>query len=103
MNLSWGLLHAGLQSVLDTALDAVVVMDVGGLIVGWNDHAAEIFGWQPEEALGERLSELIVAPQYRAGHEAGLSHHLATGEGPVLNRRIEVTAVRRDGTEFPVE
>jgi PAS domain S-box-containing protein len=103
MNVSWGLLHAGLQSVLDTALDAVVVMDVGGLIVGWNEHAAEIFGWQPEEALGERLSELIVAPQYRAAHEAGLSHHLATGEGPVLNRRIEVTAVRRDGTEFPVE
>ena len=103
MNLSWGLLHAGLQSVLDTALDAVVVMDVGGLIVGWNDHAAEIFGWQPEEALGHRLSELIVAPQYRAAHEAGLSHYLSSGEGPVLNRRIEVTAIRRDGREFPIE
>jgi PAS domain S-box-containing protein len=88
---------------LDTALDAVVVMDVGGLIVGWNGHAAEIFGWQPEEALGQRLSELIVAPAYRAAHEAGLSYHLATGEGPVLNRRIEVTAIRRGGTEFPVE
>jgi PAS domain S-box-containing protein len=103
MNLSWGLLHAGLQSVLDTALDAVVVMDVGGLIVGWNSHAAEIFGWQPEEALGQRLSDLIVAPQYRAAHEAGLSNYLSTGEGPVLNRRIEVTAIRRDGREFPVE
>lgn len=78
-------------------------MDVSGLIVGWNGHAAEIFGWQPEEALGQRLSELIVAPQYRAGHEAGLSHYLSTGEGPVLNRRIEVTAIRRDGREFPVE
>ena len=103
MNLSWGLLHAGLQSVLDTALDAVVVMDTGGLIVGWNGHAAEIFGWNPEEALGQRLSDLIVAPQYRTAHETGLSHYHLTGEGPVLNRRIEVTAVRRDGTEFPVE
>jgi PAS domain S-box-containing protein len=90
MNLSWGLLHAGLQSVLDTALDAVVVMDVEGFIAGWNGHAADIFGWQPEEALGQRLSDLIVAPQYRTGHEAGLSHYLATGKGPVLNRRIEV-------------
>jgi PAS domain S-box-containing protein len=72
-------------------------MDVSGLIVGWTGHAAEIFGWQPEEALGQRLSELIVAPQYSAGHEAGLSHYLSTGEGPVLNRRIEVTAIRRDG------
>jgi PAS domain S-box-containing protein len=103
MNLSWGLLHAGLQSVLDTALDAVVVMDVGGFIVGWNGHAAEIFGWQPEEAVGKRLSDLIVAPQYRTAHEAGLSHYLSTGEGPVLNRRIEVTAVRRNGKEFSVE
>ncbi|HVF84066.1 MAG TPA: PAS domain S-box protein [Sphingomicrobium sp.] len=103
MNLSWGLLHAGLQSVLDTALDAVVVMDVGGLIVGWNTHAAEIFGWEPEEALGQRLSDLIVAPEYRAAHENGLSRYLITGEGPVLNRRIEVMAVRRDGGEFAVE
>jgi PAS domain S-box-containing protein len=103
MNLSWGLLHAGLQSVLDTALDAVVVMDLGGFIVGWNDHARKIFGWASEEALGRRLSDVIVAPQYRAAHEAGLSHYLSTGDGPVLNRRIEVTAVRRDGTEFPVE
>ncbi len=101
--MSWGLLHAGLQSVLDTALDAVVVMDVRGLVVGWNDHASEIFGWEAREAIGQRLSNLIVAPQYRTAHETGLSHYLQTGNGPVLNQRIEVTAVRRNGQEFAVE
>jgi PAS domain S-box-containing protein len=103
MNLSWGPLHAGLQSVLDTALDAVVVMDIDGRIVGWNDHAAEAFGWPATEAFGQRLSDLIIPPQYREAHERGLSRYLQTGDGPVLNQRIEVTALRRDGAEFPVE
>lgn len=103
MNLSWGALHAGLQSVLDTALDAVVVMSVEGTIVGWNQYAADCFGWQPGEAEGQRLSDLIIPPALREAHEAGLSNYLATGEGPVLNRRIEVPAVHRDGREFPVE
>src|SRR3990170_4867932 len=65
MNLAWGALHAGLQSVLDTALDAVVVMDVRGNIIGWNDHAATNFGWTAEEAHGQRLSDLIVPPAFR--------------------------------------
>jgi PAS domain S-box-containing protein len=103
MNLAWGALHAGLQSVLDTALDAVVVMDVRGNIIGWNDHAATNFGWTAEEAHGQRLSDLIVPPAFREAHERGLSHYIATGEGPVLNRRIEVAARNRAGEEFPIE
>jgi PAS domain S-box-containing protein len=103
MNLAWGSLHAGLQSVLDTALDAVVVMDVEGRVAGWNDHAAQAFGWSAPEALGQKLSELIIPPQFREAHEGGLSRFLQTGDGPVLDRRIEVSAIRRDGTEFPVE
>lgn len=103
MNLSWGILHAGLQSVLDTALDAVIVMGVDGHIIGWNRHAADCFGWSWEEARGRRLSELIIPPSLREAHERGLAHYLSTGEGPVLDRRIEVTALHRDGREFPVE
>lgn len=103
MNLSWGILHAGLQSVLDTALDAVVVMDSGGRIIGWNDRSTDSFGWSWDEAKGQQLSELIVPPALRDGHERGLSHYLATGEGPVLDRRIEVTALHRDGREIPIE
>ncbi|WP_118856189.1 HWE histidine kinase domain-containing protein [Sphingomonas mesophila] len=103
MNLSWGILHAGLQSVLDTALDAVVVMDTGGRIIGWNDRSTEAFGWTWDEAKGQQLSEMLIPEALRAGHEGGLKHYLATGEGPVLDRRIEVTALHRDGREMPIE
>lgn len=103
MNLSWGLLHAGLQTVLDTALDAVIVMGEDGRVIGWNANAGRTFGWSEDDALGARLSEFLIPMQHRAAHEAGLAHYLATGEGPVLNRHIEVTALHRDGHEVPVE
>lgn len=103
MNFPWGPLHAGLQSVLDTALDAVVVMDPEGNVRGWNHVAEQVFGWAEAEVWGRRLSDVIVPQAFREGHEAGLRHFLATGEGPVLNRRIEVAALRRSGEEFPVE
>lgn len=103
MNLSWGMLHAGLQSVLDTALDAVIVMDPDGHVAGWNDRATRIFGWSAEEALGQRLSDLIIPERFREAHERGLAHYLATGEGPVLNRHIEISGCHRDGQEVPVE
>src|SRR5687767_4408054 len=102
MNLSWGLLHAGLQTVLDTALDPVVVMGTDGTIIGWNDQSTKCFGWSWDEVRGRRLSDVIIPEDYRAGHEGGLSHYLATGEGPVLDRRIEVSALNRDGRSFPI-
>lgn len=98
-----GRLHAGLQSLLDTALDCVCVMDSRGMVAGWNDHAAECFGWRAEEAIGRQLSRLIIPEELRQAHEEGLSRFLATGEGPVLNRRIEVMALHREGHQFPVE
>lgn len=103
MNLFGGHLHPGLASVLDTALDAVCVMNVSGTVTGWNDHAATLFGWSVDEAIGRRLSELIIPPDLRVAHEQGLAHFLATGEGPVLDRRIEVRALNAHGDEFPVE
>lgn len=103
MNIAWGALHAGLQSVLDTALDAVVVMSDDGRIVGWNSSAERIFGWSADEILGHTLSETIIPPVHRESHERGLAHFHATGEGPVLGKRIEVPALRRDGSEIPVE
>lgn len=96
-------LHAGLQSVLDTALDAVVVMGATGEIIGWSNCAEHYFGWKGDEAKGRQLSDLIIPHKYREAHERGLSHYLATGEGPVLDRHIEITALHRDGREFPVE
>ena len=91
------------RAIVDSALDAVVVMDAEGVIGEWNKQAEETFGWTRSEALGRRMSETIIPAQYRLSHERGLKHFFKTGEGPVLNRRIEITALRRDGTEFPVE
>lgn len=103
MNLFGGILHPGLTSVLETALDAVCIMDANGTVTGWNDHAATLFGWSSHEAVGRQLSELIIPPKLRPAHEQGLARFLATGEGPVLDRRIEVSALNASGDEFPVE
>ena len=103
MNLAAPILHAGLQSVLDTALDAVIVMDSDGMVIGWNDRATRLFGWSWHEMRGRRLSETIVPAAYREKHEHGLAHYLATGEAPILNKCIEVSALNRDGDEFPIE
>lgn len=103
VTLQRGPLHAGLQSVLDTALDAVVVMHRQGHVIGWNGRAEECFGWTSEEACGRRLSELIIPERYREAHEAGLSRFLETGDGPVIDRRIEIEGLHRDGGEIPIE
>jgi PAS domain S-box-containing protein len=91
------------RAIVDSALDAVVVMNAEGIITEWNKQAEETFGWTRPEALGRRMSETIIPAQYRLSHERGLEQFFKTGQGPVLNRRIEITAFRRDGTEFPVE
>lgn len=92
-----------LKPVLDTALDAVIMMDESGIVLGWNRHAETTFGFSSAEAVGNSLSSLIIPPQYRVAHDKGLRRFLATGLTDVLNRRIEITALRRNGEEFPVE
>jgi diguanylate cyclase (GGDEF)-like protein/PAS domain S-box-containing protein len=94
---------ARLAAIIRSALDAVVSMDEDGQIVGWNPQAEALFGWTAAEAVGRRLAETIIPPAFRAAHTAGLVRYLSTGEEHVLHRRIEVTAVHRDGHEFPVE
>jgi len=91
------------RAILEAATDAFVSMDAGGHITGWNSQAHQIFGWPEDDALGRKLSETIIPPEHREHHELGLAHFLATGEGPVLNQRIEITALHRDGHRFPVE
>ncbi|MGI8705238.1 MAG: sensor histidine kinase [Sphingomicrobium sp.] len=98
-----GPLHAGLQSVLQTALDAVVVMDRQGHVIGWNGRAEQCFGWTPDEAIGSRLSELVIPERHRAAHEAGLTRFLKTGQGPVIDQHIEIEGLHKDGREVPVE
>jgi PAS domain S-box-containing protein len=78
-------------------------MDSNGCIVGWNAQAANIFGWTPEQAIGRTLSEMIVPPAFREAHRRGLRRFLESGEAPVVNQILELTALHRDGNEFPVE
>ena len=91
------------RAVVDTALDGVITIDAGGLITDWNAQAEKMFGWSREDVLGRRLSEIIIPPRDREAHERGLRHFLGTGESHILNRRVEVLALHRDGREFPVE
>lgn len=92
-----------IRTILETALDAVIVMRADGRIRDWNAQAEAMFGWSHEDAIGKLLSHTIVPPRHREAHERGLRHFLETGEGPVLNRRFEITACHRNGREFPVE
>lgn len=89
--------------IIDTALDAVVSMDAAGHIVGWSPQAEAIFGWTPAEAVGRSLAQTIIPPRDREAHQRGLERYLATGQAQVLNRRIEVTALHRDGHVFPID
>ncbi|TMJ14103.1 MAG: PAS domain S-box protein [Bacillati bacterium ANGP1] len=89
--------------IIDGAFDAFVGMDAGGVITGWNAQAETTFGWTKEEAVGRPVADTIIPPQYRDAHRRGLAHFLETGAGPVLNTRLEITALHRDGHEFPVE
>src|SRR6267378_265799 len=95
--------EARLKALLDSALDACVTMDETGRITSWSAAAETVFGWPASEAIGRSLAATIIPPQHREGHGRGLARFLETGEGPILRQRIEITALHRDGREFPVE
>jgi PAS domain S-box-containing protein len=92
-----------IRPVLDTALDAVVVMSSDGIVSAWNRVAEATFGWTAEAAVGRLMADLIIPEEYRQAHCDGLARYNRTGEERVLNRRIEITALHRDGGEFPIE
>jgi PAS domain S-box-containing protein len=92
-----------MRVIVETALDAVIGMDAQGRITAWNPQAETIFGWLHDDVIGRPMAETIIPPQHREAHARGVGRFLSTGQGPLLNRRIEVTALHRDGREFPVE
>jgi PAS domain S-box-containing protein len=89
--------------IMNSALDAIICIDINGRITVWNPQAEKIFGWKESAVRGSLLSETIIPHKYRAAHEAGLKRYLQTGEGPVLNQIIEITALHISGREFPIE
>jgi len=87
---------------IDSTVPAFV-MDGAGMIVGWNEQAEQRFGWSQAEAMGRRMSELVIPERHRAAHEAGLKYFMKGGsEGAFLNRRLDITMLHRDGREFDV-
>ncbi|MBK9995527.1 MAG: PAS domain S-box protein [Saprospiraceae bacterium] len=91
-----------LSAVFDSALDAVIGMDDQGHITDWNQQAQAIFGWRKDEVLGHILHDTIAPAHHRAAHHQGLTRFLMTGQSDLLNRRIELTGLRRNGEEFPI-
>ncbi len=92
-----------LRTILNTALDAVVTINSEGTVTGWNNQAENTFGWARNEVIGHKLHEVIIPHQYREAHVKGMQRFQSTGVATVLNTRIEITALHRDGREFPVE
>ena len=89
--------------IIDGAREAFVSMNQDGEIIAWNRAAEEMFGWPTAKAMGKRLADVIVPERYREAHQRGLERFLRTGKGPMLNSRVELLALHRDGSEFPVE
>ncbi|MGC2110613.1 MAG: PAS domain S-box protein [Candidatus Korobacteraceae bacterium] len=90
-------------AILDSALDCIVMIDHEGCISEFNPAAEHTFGYRRDEVLGKHLADVIIPPALREQHRQGFARYLATGAARVLGRRIEMTAIRADGSEFPVE
>ena len=90
-------------AILETALDCIITIDHHGSVVDFNPAAERTFGYRREQIVGQPLAEFIIPPALREQHWRGLSHYLATGEGPILGKRLELSALRSDGVEIPVE
>ena len=91
------------SAILDVSLDAVVTIDHRGVTTAFSAGAERLFGYDRSDAIGRPMSELIIPPALRAAHRQGMERYLATGEARVLGRRIEIEAMRADGTTFPSE
>ena len=90
-------------AILDSALECIVTIDHEGCIAEFNPAAERTFGYRRDEVLGRQLADIIIPPALRERHRQGFARYLATGEARVLGQRIEMTAVRADGSEFPTE
>jgi diguanylate cyclase (GGDEF)-like protein/PAS domain S-box-containing protein len=90
-------------AIVNSTLDGLITMDHRGCILEFNPAAERMFGYSREEAVGREVAELIIPPGIRRRHREAFARFLRTGESRILNKRTEMTAMRSDGTEFPVE
>jgi len=92
-----------MRAIVESALDAIVVMESSGAIVEFNPAAELLFGYTRDQAIGRPLRDLLVPHAYRAAHTAAVARNVATGESSILDQRLRLPALRADGTEVPIE
>jgi PAS domain S-box-containing protein len=90
-------------AILETALDCIITIDHEGKVIEFNPAAEKTFGYKRHEIINQELCQFIIPASLRERHRKGIAQYLATGEGPVLGKRLDFTALRADGTEFPIE
>jgi len=95
--------EARARVIVDTAHDAFIGIDSAGNIVTWNAQAEKTFGWKWSEVVGWNLANTIIPLAFRSAHQKGMQRFHETGEAPVVNQRLELMALHRDGHQFPVE
>jgi PAS domain S-box-containing protein len=91
------------EQIIEMALDAIIQMDESGNITSWNPQAELIFGWTVSEVIGKKMSDTIIPDNYRGAHLNGIKQYLQTRQSQILNKRIEITALHKNGKEFPIE
>ncbi|OGS99784.1 MAG: hypothetical protein A3F73_13555 [Gallionellales bacterium RIFCSPLOWO2_12_FULL_59_22] len=92
-----------LWTTVNSALDAIISIDAESRLIGFNPAAEAMFGWQEGDVVGRAMVDMLIPERYRERHLNGLARYMQSGETHILNRRIEISALRRDGTEFPIE
>lgn len=92
-----------MRQIISCPLDAIITMSDQGLITGWNPQAEIIFGWTKAEALGKKLSHLIIPKPLQKAHEEEFRRVRQSQQSQMLNQRVELSAIRKNGNEFPVE
>ena len=95
--------EASYRAIVEVALDCIITIDTAGRVVEFNPAAEHTFGYRKRDVIGRELAELIVPPAQREAHRKGLARYFATGEGELIGRLVEMTAMRSDGTQFPIE
>ncbi len=91
------------KTILETAQDAIICLEYTGKISVWNKKAEEMFGYPPDEMIGKELHKIIVPERHRVKAYDGLKTFFRTGAGPVVGKTVELSALRKDGTEFPID
>src|SRR4051812_33098042 len=95
--------EATLSSIISSSLDAIVTLDHFGIVCRWNPAATEIFGYTEDEACGRQLHDLVIPVEHRNLYAVGMGNYLLKNQNKILNKRLELVLLRKDGIQIPGE